>query len=285
MPQRIRVLAVLSLLLLPLSARASLFGEENGPLTTLVAQAAVQISQFAETLSQLRQTYDETKRYVGMVEDAVSGFQSFASWGQSVLKDPLSALDALNSDLGYLRRDISSPQSWAQGTGELQRRMRLCIAGSSKCTEFYEATRASQARDAIKATYGVTPRGRRDLDATDVEAAGAISGGSQHLVRAAVSKEQAEAMKKQCLTGSDAKAMQACQAAANTAQLLALQEAAATNEQLAEANRLAAIRLATEASFEKRAAAKAAIEAAQREELFKTGNRALTPSDVVLKAY
>lgn len=280
-----RALALALVLLLASPARADVLGLDLGPLATLVGQASVQITHLAETLRTVRQTYDETKRYVGMVGDTVAGFNSAVAWGRAVIENPISALDGLNPDLAYLRRDVASPAGWAQGTGELQRRIRLCLAGNTGCAEVYGAVRASEARAAIRSTYGLAPPGRDDIEVADVEAAAALSDATVHAARAAVTDTQAEAFRRQCLAGTGPAAMEACRTAAELAQILALREAASSNQQLGVANRLAATALARDAARDKRAAVKEALEAHQRDELIRAGARSLVPPDVTIKTH
>jgi hypothetical protein len=45
----------------------------------LVTQAAAQLTQLAETLHTLRQTYEETKRVAGYADDAIQSFSSEVS--------------------------------------------------------------------------------------------------------------------------------------------------------------------------------------------------------------
>jgi hypothetical protein len=283
--------AATSVVLTPSFARASIFGEENAALTTLVAQAAVELSQMAETIAQLKQTYDETRKYVGMAEDAVQGFEDFTRWGQSVIDNPAAALDGLMPDVGYLRRQMASPKSWGKGTGELQRLVRVCLSGGGKdsggpfggvlkeCAEFHQAVSARQARDSIQGTFGVGPEDRADIATVDIEAASAISGSMEKAGQATLAKEQARALLEKCTHGTDAAALQACQAAANAAQMLQAGQTARINEQLAESTRLAAVAAAQRNMQEKRAA----FEAEQREAAARAGTELLAPARIKLK--
>ena len=86
---------LLSVFLLPGSAHASLWGEENGALFTLVGQGIEKLAQGLETVATLKQTYDETKKYVGYAEDAVRAFKDFQSFGEEVLARPQGLVEQL----------------------------------------------------------------------------------------------------------------------------------------------------------------------------------------------
>lgn len=250
------VVAVSGVLLWPTRARADLWGADLGPLTSLVSQSAVQISQFAEAIQTASEIYEETKKYVGMAQDAVDTFQSVASWGQQVLQRPDQALDSMFPDMARIRNEIASPETWRQGTGELQRRMQVCLSGSNQCGQFYERITGQQAQQAISDTYGTAPIGRNDIMATDSEAAAAMVESSVQVGRAAVSQEKYDALLGKCTEGD----VTSCQAAANMASILEAKGIADLNTQMATSNRLHATQLAVEASREKREA----LEAQQR---------------------
>ena len=253
--KRLRPALLTSLVALATPAHASLFGEENGPLTTLVVQSASQISQLSEVLATAKETYDETKKYVGMAQDAVNVFTDMKAFGDSVINSPDKALASLFPALGTIRSELSTPDAWRQGTGELQRRVRLCLAGSKACGEFYERLQGQQAQLAITRTYGTVPTNvkRIDLEATDSEAAAALVVSSIHQGKAEVSRQQYDALIQKCLgsTSSDAD-MTSCQAAANMAEILQARGTADLNEQMATSNRLQATQLATSSAQQKR---------------------------------
>lgn len=245
-------LVVALLLLQPGVAHASLFGEENGPLTALVAQGVAQIQQAAQTYAQLKQTYEETKRYVGLAEDAVNGFRDFGAFADSVYRNPGNALRSAMPDAEYLARDLASPQAWGRGTGELQRLVRVCIGGGD-CGAFREAVTARQARDSISQTFGTAPVRRDDIETVDIEAGRAISGGMSVAATSTVASQQAAALMEKCMSGSGREAVEACQAAANMGTLMQVQQTASLNEQMATANRLQALELANKNAEKKRA--------------------------------
>jgi hypothetical protein len=253
--KRLRTALLTSLVVLSTPAHASLFGEENGPLTTLVVQSASQISQLSEAIATAKETYDETKKYVGMAQDAVNVFTEMKSFGDSVINSPDRALASLFPALGSIQGELSTPDTWRQGTGELQRRVRLCLAGSKACGEFYERLQGQQAQQAITRTYGTVPANvkRIDIEATDSEASAALVVSSIHQGKAEVSRQQYDALIQKCLgsPGSDAD-MTSCQAAANMAEILQAKGTADLNEQMATSNRLQATQLATSSAAQKR---------------------------------
>jgi hypothetical protein len=262
------------LLAVPGPAQASLFGEENGPLTTLVAQGVAGLIQAGDTFQQLKQTYDETKKYVGLVQDAVEGFNEFRAFADSIVNQPANALGSVMPDAAYLVRDLQSPASWARGTGELQRLVRVCLGGGGPCAQFKQAVDARQAREAISATFGTAPLANPALDTVDTEAAYAIHASTAELAKATLAGEQARALLRKCTAGTDARAMQACQSAANLGQVLQLEQTAALNAQLAEANRLQALELAARNSDDKRAL----LQALERQRMLQEGVRRMAPT-------
>jgi hypothetical protein len=263
--------AALALLVLPARAHA----QADIPfLTTLVAQSASQLTQLSQTITTLKQTYDETRKYVGMAEDAVRTFEGMRQFGEAVIRQPDLAFGNLFPDAAALRREIQSPQMWGQGTGELQRRISLCLGGASGCTQVYERISGRQAQQAIADTFGTVPVGRDDLAAIDAEAARAIVGASVAEGQAEVSRAQYDALLTRCTTAGD---VTACQAAANMATILQARGTADLNEQMALNNRLKAVELASEAAKEKRKSreAKERVDAVRNG--FRDMNRPLLP--------
>jgi len=253
-------------------AHASLFGEENAPLTALVAQGVAQIDQAARTFAQLRQTYDETRKYVGLAQDAVNGFREFGAFSDSVFRDPEHALASAFPDAAALSRDLQSPVSWGTGTGELQRLVRVCLSGGD-CIAFREAVTARQVRDSISKTFGTSPLERDDIETIDVEASRSIRDSMAQGSKSAIAGEQARALMVKCTSGTDNPAIAACQAAANLGQLMQLEQTAALNEQVAESNRLKALELAAKNAERKRELQ----EGLGRQRLLEAGSRNMAP--------
>ena len=271
-PSPIAAAVVIACLLRPDVAHASVFGEENGALTALVAQGVAEFVQIGETLTQLKQTYDETAKYVGLVQDAIEGFQEFGAFADSVFKNPQSALASVLPGADSLARDLQSPESWGRGTGELQRLVKVCLGGGG-CVAFREAVTANQARDSISRTFGTSPVRRDDIEAVDIEASKAISGGMAQSAKSTVAGEQARALMEKCLRGTDNKAVAACQAAANLGQLMQVEQAASLNEQVAEGNRLQALELAEKNAEKKRALQ----EILERQKMLKAATKDMAP--------
>lgn len=236
------LLAVI-VLLLPTRARA----QADIPfLTTLVAQSASQLTQLTQTLTTLRQTYEETRRYVGIADDAIRTFEGMKQFGTAVIHQPDAAFGSLFPDAAYLRRELQSPTAWGAGTGELQRRVSLCLGGAQGCTQVYERLTSQQASSAISATFGTLPAGvrRDDIQAIDTEAARALVASSSAEGQAAVSRAQYDALLSKCTAGD----VTSCQAAANMAEILQARGTADLNEQMALSNRLKAVELANTAA-------------------------------------
>lgn len=264
--------ALVSFCLWPALAHASLFGEENGPLTALVAQGVAQINQAAQTFAQLKQTYDETRKYVGLAQDAVNGFKEFGAFSDSVFRNPGNALATAFPDAAALSRDLSSPASWGAGTGELQRLVKVCLS-EGRCVAFREAVTARQARESISKTFGTSPIMRDDIETIDVEASKSIRDSMVQGSKSAVAGEQARALMRKCTSGTDNQAVAACQAAANLGQLLQLEQTAALNEQVAESNRLQALELASKNSERKRELR----EVLRRQRMLEAGSENMAP--------
>lgn len=242
---------VAALALYPAKAHASLFGEENGPLTALVGLIGTELTQFASLIKTAEDAYEETKKYVKMAQDVRDAFIDVKGFAESVLTNPQAAFENLFPDVATIRREVQSPDSWKHGTGELQRRIRLCLNGETGCTEFYERVRGDQAQKAITDTYGTLPADltRNDVAATDAEAALALVSASMHEGKAAMARQQYEALLSKCTRDGD---VTQCQAAANMAAILQAKGTADTNELLATSNRLQAVSLANQSAAQKR---------------------------------
>lgn len=230
----------------PGTSHASLWGEENAPLYTLVTQGIQELAQGLESLAQLKATYDETVKYVGYVEDGIAAFEDFRRFGQDVLEQPDGLVDQLFPDAQAIRRAASGTGPWAQGTGELQQRVRRCLGkGAARgCTELEAAVSVAQARTALEQTFGTSPLKSNAVAALDYEASVALSSASASLGRGEVLRQQAQALLKRCTRGSSEGAIVACQAAAHAAGILQLQQLSFVTDALAEANRLQAVGLA-----------------------------------------
>jgi hypothetical protein len=248
----VSVLLVVLVALGPATARADLWGADLAPLATLVGQGVSELTQLAETLKTMRETYEETKRYVGYADDAVTAFKDFSAFGTEVFTQPQQAIDGLFPDLQYFRQEASNTGPWAQGTGELQRVIRNCLTIGSGCVEFRDSVTTSQARAALEGAFGTSPVEDLEANATDYEASVAISASSAQAGRNAVTRQRADALMKRCASGTDKDSMAACQAAAYAATIMQARSTAEVSDQLAEGNRLQAVRISQENSQRKR---------------------------------
>lgn len=274
--RRIASLLVVAALASPRPAHASMFGEENGPLYQLVTQGIAEFAQGAQSLQQMIQMYEETKKYVGMASDAVEGFREFGMWADSIFQQPENALYSVLPEAAYLRQELQSPESWGRGTGELQRLVRVCLSGQGQCAAVKQAVSAYDAQQSISDTFGTVPKGRDDLATVDIEAARAISGSMSVTGRSTVSAEQAARLMQKCMSGSGSEAVQACQSAANIGSLLQVQETAALNQQVAESVRLQALDLARENAIEKRTQQ----ETNERQKQLEAATRGMAPPQI-----
>lgn len=239
-----------ALTLLPLRAHA-VVGEENITLALLVAKAAEQVTQLRAALEVATQTYNETQRYVGMVEDARNAFTTFQRSSTALVVDPLSGVDNLFPDAHYLRSQLSTPANWARGTGALQDKVQQCINGQGpeQCASFYKELKAEQAKASIEATMGKSPAGRDDIALVDAESADAIAGAHNIANRDTGSQAALAKLQALCARGTSPESMASCQA---TAAIQQTKEMTTVNEQLAEANRLQAVGLAAQNAERKR---------------------------------
>jgi len=263
----------------PSVARASMFGEENTPLYALVAQGVEQIAQGAQQFAQLVEMVDQTRKYVGMAQDAVNGFKEFGAYADSIYKNPGQALSTAFPDAETLTRDLTTPQAWGQGTGELQRLVRVCLSGGN-CASFREAVAAKQVRESISQTFGTSPVQRDSLDTVDIEASRGISMSTAHSAKSQLTVEQARALMEKCRGGTDQSAIAACQAAGSLGSLMQVEQTAELNAQMAESNRLKAIELADK-NAEKKATLMQAVE---RQKMLEAGSKLMVPPTFLMGA-
>lgn len=253
-------------------------------LTALVGHAAEQVVSAANTLATVRQTYEETRRVASYAQDAHDAFKDFQNWsadriGASVEK----GIDNAFPDLAVLRNETSNTGAWAQGTGELQRLVTYCVGAmrDGDCVELREAISMKQAREAISGAFGTSPTDDVTTRSADYEAAKALQAGAVQVNKnEAVTREQARALMRRCTEGSGSRdSIAACQAAAQAATILQLEQSADMSNQLAEGNRLQAVQVAQSSEQRKREIA----EAEQRQALVRQGARNIVPAPVTVK--
>jgi len=249
-------------------ARADTFGGDLPILTGILVQTTDQVARMTETLSTLRKTYDDARRVAGYADDAYQAYNEFRSFNAQLFRADLTrTLDTAFPDIGYLRRQASDTGPWVKGTGELQRLITLCLLGNGNgCTQVQEAITLRDAREALISTFGAAPDGAYDLKAVDHEAAVALASSSSQQGRSASAREMSKSLLSQCgvdaygnlLTNSkDQRVLAQCQAAAASAQIVALQQQADLADQVAETNRLQALQLAQKNQDRKRELAEA----------------------------
>src|SRR5262249_35778991 len=111
-------------------ARADMLGGDLPLLGGLVAQAAQTGTTLGETLSTLRQSYEEARRVAGYADDAYRAFQAFQGYSAELFaRDLVQGFETAYPDVAYFRREASGAGPWARGSGELRRLIRLCIGG------------------------------------------------------------------------------------------------------------------------------------------------------------
>lgn len=225
-------------------ARADLFGADLPLLGGLVAQTVQSVQHLSETLGTLRQSYEEAKRLAGYADDAYRAFQQFKDYSAEMFaRDLLNGFETAYPDIGYFRRQASGAGPWAQGSGELQRLVRLCVGGEDPaCGQFREAVSYRQAREALARTFGTAPEGAHDVAAVDHESAAALAAGSAQEGRGEKARLLSEALRRHC-NGLSAESLAACQAAAATAEIEALKLQADLADQVAAGTRVMAMQL------------------------------------------
>lgn len=225
-----------------------------GIFSTLTDSAA----KAAETVGQLRRTYEETKRIAGYADDAYRTFEAFKKYNAELFsRDALQSLELAFPDVGYFRREASGAGPWARGSGELQRLVSLCLSGAAgSCTQYREAVSFADTRRALAETFGVAPEGAHDLAAVDYESAVALAAASAQEGRSTRARQVSKLLQAQC-QGKDAAGLAACQAAGASAQVEALRAQADIAEQVATGNRLQSMQLQLQTSARKQAHAEA----------------------------
>ncbi|HEY8211330.1 MAG TPA: hypothetical protein VIG99_27790 [Myxococcaceae bacterium] len=228
-------------------ARADMLGGDLPLLGGLIAQTAQTVTTLGETLSTLRQSYEQAKRVAGYADDAYRAFQAFQGYSAELFaKDLVQGLETAYPDVGYFRREASGAGPWARGSGELQRLLRLCIGGpTGSCGEFQEAVSYQQTRQALAETFGTGPEGAFDIAAADHETAVALASGSAQQGRSEHARQLSEALLRQCdgRAGEGGSSLAACQAAAASASIEALKVNADLADQVAAGTRVMAMQL------------------------------------------
>ncbi len=245
------------------AAHADPLGGDIPILTGILVQATDQVTRMTETLATLRRTYEDARRVAGYADDAYQAFNQFQSFNAQLFRQDLArSLETSFPDIAYFRRQASDTGPWAKGTGELQRLITICLLGTGAgCTQIQEAISLKQAREALVTTFGAAPEGAYDLKAIDHEAAVALSSSSAQQGRSASAREVSRKLLSQCgvdafgnvvANSKDPRVLAQCQAAAASAQIVALQQTADLADQVAETNRLQAMQLAQKNQDRKR---------------------------------
>ena len=234
-------------LLVPSMARASVFGEENAVLAEIAATLGTELSTVTDGLKKAKEYYGDFKEYAGYARQAYDTFEGARNFNLSTLTSG-ELLDDAFPDASRIRRDVQRGDFWSADPG-MNRMARLCFSEildnksvGSRCHDFEGRADASEVRESLSQTFGptLTPSGKAARDT----AAEAIAVAHNYQSRAAASRELIKPdLDRTCATATDPSA---CQLAANAAQIHAISQLADINDQLAEANRLAAIRLEQE---------------------------------------
>jgi hypothetical protein len=261
--RRLATASLIGVLTVTLGLGAARADEGTLVLLDILTNSFAELSKLDETIVTMRRTYGEAKKLASYADDASRAFKSFEKMNADVFsQDVADSLERAFPDVGYYRREASRTGPWAEGTGELQRLVAFCIRGEitgrgAACATLEENITTAQARKAISATFGTMPpvAGSVEVRAVDHEAASAVSASFAQTNRDAVTRARAKALLSQCesLDGSEGEdTIAACQAAANSAQIAGLAQAADLTDSVAELTRLEAVRAAQENARRKR---------------------------------
>jgi hypothetical protein len=266
------------------TAYADLFGGDLPLLSAIVTNTAQQLTKLSETLSTLRKTYEDAKRVASYADDAYKAYQHFSRYSSQVFRDDVTrSFENAYPDIAYFRREASSgPQ--IEGSGGLDRLLSYCLAGrsASQCVELQQALSLQQARNNIAAVFGsaTAVAGYIEMKSIDDEAGLAVAASSSQIGRDQIGRAQAENLQEQCTGDADDGNLAACQAAGSLAQIQALKQSTELTDQVAELNRLQALRLAQENAKRKREIG----ESIERREIILEAAQNMTPPPPQLRA-
>jgi len=238
------------------TAHADLFGGDLPLLSAIVTNTAQQLTKLGETLSTLRKTYEDAKRVASYADDAYKAYQHFSHYTAQMFRDEVThSFESAYPDIAYFRREASrGPQ--IDGSGGLGRLLSYCISGrnGNQCVELQQALFLQQARDNIWTIFGPVPpvAGYAEMKSVDDEAGLAIAASSSQTGRDQIARAQAQSLQEQCTGDADDSNLAACQAAGSMAQIQSLKQSTELTDQVAESNRLQALRLAQENAKRKR---------------------------------
>jgi len=266
------------------TAHADFFGGDLPLLTAIVTNTSQQLTKLGETLSTLRKTYDEAKRVASYADDAYKAYRHFSHHSAQMFRDGVTnSFESAYPDISYFRREASrGPQ--IDGSGGLGRMLNYCLSRNSGtgCIELQQALSLQQARNNIATVFGPAPAlaGYAEMKSLDDEAGLAVAASSSQTGRDQIARARAESLQEQCTGEADDGNLAACQAAGSLAQIQALKQSTELTDQVAESNRLQALRLAQENARRKREIG----EAIERRQIILDGAQNMTPRPPPLKA-
>jgi hypothetical protein len=266
------------------SAHADLFGGDVPLLSAIVTNTAQQLNKLQDTLSTLRKTYEDAKRVASYADDAYQAYRHFSQYSAGMFRDELTrSFESAYPDLAYFLREASSgPQ--IDGSGSLGRLLSYCVSANtgSQCIELQQALSLQQARNNIATLFGPAPAvaGYAEMKSIDDEAGLAVAASASQTGRDQIARAQAQSLREQCTGNTDDDSLAACQAAGSLAQIQVLKQSTELTDQVAESNRLQALRLAQENAKRKREIA----ESIERREIILEGANNMTPRPPQLKA-
>lgn len=238
-------------LLVPASARASVFGEENAALAEIAATVGAQLSEVMDYAKKFNEYYRDFKEYAGYAKSAYDTFQAAQAGNLNVISAE-ELFDSAFPDAARIRKDMQDGTFWQiEGDDALKRMARHCLteiingkSTGTRCAEFEGQVTATETRNKLHATFG-TPTWADTKALTDSSAEAMALAQSSRARATADHQIIAKSLREICRDGTDPTA---CQLAANEAGISSLDELATVNEQLAKSNELMATLAASEAA-------------------------------------
>jgi hypothetical protein len=263
---------------------STFFGIPDGDTAALLAlvQNGVQtLRTMNQELDTVKGTYQEAKKAAQLGQDAYNLAAGIVSMDPNQV---LHSLETAFPDVQYFEMEARYPNSWTHGTGALQSMIQICVQGAAhsapgavtvpQCSQLEHALDMNLAKQLLATNYGLARQ--REMEASDQEAARTLAATQAAIQLNRVRVAEARALQQACSGGSPT----ACQAVANQAMAMQLEQAADANDQLALANRLSAIQIAQKNGELRRED----TDASWREEQLRKGVQTLAAPPITLKA-
>jgi hypothetical protein len=263
---------------------STFFGIPDGDtaaLLALVQNGVATLKTMNDELDTVKGTYQEAKKAAQLGQDAYNLGAGIVSLDPNQV---LHSLETAFPDVQYFEMEERYPNSWTHGTGALQAMISICVQGAAhtttgatsvpQCSQLEHALDMNQAKLLLATNYGLARQ--REMEASDQESSRTLAATQAAIQLNRVRVAEARALQQACSGGNPT----ACQAVANQAMAMQLEQAADTNDQLALANRLSAIQIAQRNGQLRRDD----TDASWREEQLRKGVQTLSAPPILLKA-